>query len=107
MRQDLFQRRKVRDLSLPEGEDRPRRSWKGVNVFHMVAAILLLLLGTVSILTGIIGQYALPWISTGLSLLGSISTMAGIFMMLESVKERKSIDNLVKKAIMRTIHETN
>ncbi len=73
----------------------------------MGVAVLLLVLGIVSIPAGMLGHFSIQWISSGLSLLGSVAVMAGVFLMIDTIRERKSIDNLVKKAIMRSIHDQN
>lgn len=106
-RDDIYQRRKVRDLSIREGTEQPVRSLKGVNPLHIGASVLMMLTGFFAIFISMTEQISTFWISSVLSLLGSTSVMVGVWLFYESVRERKSMDNLVKKAIIRVIRNQN
>ena len=104
---DIFQRRKVRDVSFADGTEQPVRSLKGVNPLHIGASVLMMVTGFFAIFVSMTEQVFTFWISSVLSLLGSMSAMVGLWVFYETVRDRKSMDNLVKKAIIRVIRNQN
>ncbi len=104
---NLFRRQHIRELSAEGVEYSGKRSLKGVNYLHMGVSLLMAALGLFSVFLVVMGYIRILWMSSLLLLLGSVNVMVGAWLLYETVNERKSIDNLVKKAVKRAISEKN
>ncbi len=103
---DLFQRRRVKDLSDP-GAAGPRRGFKGVNPLHAGFAAFMLFFGMLSLALVMLNLISNLWFASLVSMGGSLAVMAGVWLLYDAIKERKSVDNLVRDAIMRVLREKN
>ncbi len=103
---DLFRRRRTRDLSGHHGSGK-RRGFNGVNPVHAGFAILMISFGLLSICLVMLNMLSNLWFASLLSMSGSLASMAGVWMLYDAIKERKSVDNLVRDAIMRVLRDKN
>jgi protein-S-isoprenylcysteine O-methyltransferase Ste14 len=104
--EDLFRRRRVKDLSDP-GTDSRRRGFKGVNPLHAGFAAFMLLFGMLSVALVMLNLISNLWFASLVSMSGSLAVMAGVWLLYDAVRERRSVDNLVRDAIMRALREKN
>lgn len=102
---DLFQRRQVRDLSLQSIG--ARRSVRGIHPLHAACSLLMIALGLFGVYLVMMNMVAGPWVDSLLSLAGSVTVVMGAWMLFDAVNERKSVDNLVRNAIIRSLHDKN
>ena len=105
-RQDLFRRRRVRDLTRHQ-EDGNNRGWKGVNPFHAGFALLMISFGLIAVTLVMLNMISNMLFASLMSMSGSLAVMAGFWMLYDAIKERKSVDNLVRDAIMRSLRDKN
>jgi len=80
---------------------------KGVNPFHAGFALLIISFGLLSVTLVMLNMISNLWFASLMSMSGSLAVMAGVWMLYDAIKERKSIDNLVRDAIMRSLREKN
>ena len=73
----------------------------------LLSGVLLILSGLTLVSITILGFITPLWISAILTLLGSISTMAGGFLIYQTVSSRRSFDTLINKAIRRVVDSQN
>ncbi len=104
-KEDLFQRRQVRDLSEPG--DRSKRSFRGMHPLHTAGSVLLTMLGLFGVFMVMMNMVTHDWLAPLLSLSGSVAVLVGAWILFEAAKERKSVDNLVRRAIMRSLRDKN
>jgi hypothetical protein len=83
-------------------------------LFTNIHTVISLFSGAIMILTGltvvcitILGLITPLWISVILSLLGSISSMTGAFLIYHTITSQGSFDGLINQAIRRVIHSQN
>ena len=76
-------------------------------VIPLLAGILLVVTGLALVSITILGFIAPLWISAVLSLLGSISSMVGAFLIYQTVSIHGSFDTLINRAIRRVIDHQN
>ncbi len=88
-----------------------RRIWSLVRHTH---TLLPLLSGAVQVFSGLIlvssailGLIEPIWLSAFLSLLGSILSMAGVFLIYHTITRQDSFDGLLNQAIRRVINSQN
>ncbi len=103
---DIFRRRRVRDLTCHQ-EDGKNRGWKGVHPFHTGFALLMITFGLLSVSLVMLNMISNLWFASLVSMSGSMAVLAGVWMLYDTVKERKSVDNLVRDAILRSLREKN
>ncbi len=103
---DLFRRRRVRDLTWIQ-EEGNARGLKGVHPFHAAFALLMITFGLLSVSLVMLNMISNMWFASLVSMSGSMAVMAGVWMLYDAIKERKSVDNLVRDAIMRSLREKN
>ena len=103
-----------RDLQLKAGklERSPLRRFRYLlNNAHtfipLLAGVLLIITGLVLVSITILGFITPLWISAILSLLGSISSMVGVFLIYHTVTSHRSLDSLINKAIQRVVDDQN
>ncbi|MGM0738832.1 MAG: hypothetical protein ACQETM_06705 [Bacteroidota bacterium] len=101
-----FQRRRVRDVTL-QGSDGPRRSLRGIDQVHTGIAVLMMAIGLFSVSLVLMDMVLNQWFASILSFSGSLLTIFGAWLLFDAVKERKSVDNLVRNAIMRALRHKN
>ncbi len=63
--------------------------------------------GLLSICLVMLNMLSNLWFASLLSMSGSLASMAGVWMLYDAIKERKSVDNLVRDAIMRVLRDKN
>lgn len=76
-------------------------------VIPLLAGVLLIITGLVVVSITILGFITPLWISAMLSLLGSISSMVGVFLIYQTVSSQGSFDSLINKAIRRVVDDQN
>ena len=103
----LYRRRRTRELTIQGREPHQKRSLSGINRLHLSVSLLMIALGLFSVFLVVKGDVREVWITSTLSLLGSLNVMTGVWLCYETVTERKSIDNMVKGAIKRSISDKN
>ena len=106
-KENIFQRKKVQDLTVDGFGSNCGRGARGVNLMHAGASLLMIILGSLSVCLAIMNYTHYPRLASLLSLLGSLTVMIGAWVLYETLKERKSVDNLVKDAILRVIRDKN
>lgn len=73
----------------------------------LLGGVLLILTGLTLVSITILGLIKPLWISAILTLLGSVSSMIGVFLIYQTVTMQGSMDTLINKAIRRTIESQN
>lgn len=73
----------------------------------LLSGILMIVTGLVLVSITILGFITPFWISGILSLLGSISSMVGVFLIYQTVSSEGSFDSLINKAIRRVVNNQN
>lgn len=106
-KENIFQRKKVQDLTVDNYDSYCRRGVRGVNPMHAGASLLMIILGSFSVYLAIMNYAIYPRLASLLSLLGSLTVMIGAWVLYETFMERKSVDNLVRDAILRVIRDKN
>jgi len=102
---DLFQRRQVRDLSLQGSES--KRNFRGINPLHAVCSLLMIFIGLFGVYLVMMNLVANHWLGSLLSLAGSVTVLMGAWLLFDAVNVRKRVDNLFRKAIMRSLRDKN
>lgn len=103
---DLYRRKRVRDLTRHNGGT-SRRSLKGVNPLNAAISIIMLSLGLFSVALVMLNLIPNLWFASLMSMCGSMAVMAGSWMLYDAVTERRSVDNLVRDAVMRALRDRN
>lgn len=103
---DLFRRTQVRDLT-QNREDGNTRGLKGVNPVHTGFGLLMIAFGLLSITLVLLNMISNLWFASLTSMTGSLTVLVGVWMLYDAIKERKSLDNLVRDAIMRSLRDKN
>ena len=78
-----------------------------VNSLHLVSALSQVFLGSFVVALSILGVIKPIWISTLMSILGSISTVIGLFFTYHILSEADSFNSLLHRAIKRVISSQN
>lgn len=73
----------------------------------LLSGILLIVSGLTLVSISILGFITPLWISGMLSLLGSVSSMIGVFLIYQTVSSKGSFDTLINKAIRRVVNDQN
>lgn len=73
----------------------------------LLAGVLLIVTGLIVVSITILGFITPLWISAILSLLGSVSSMVGVFLIYQTVSSRGAVDSLINKAIRRVVDSQN
>jgi len=76
-------------------------------VIPLLAGVLLILSGLALVSITILGFITPLWVSAILTLLGSMSTMAGGFLIYQVVTSLGSFESLINKAIRRVVDSQN
>lgn len=85
-----------------------RYLFKNVQTFiPLLSGILLIITGLILVSISILGFIPPFWISGMLSLLGSTSSMVGVFLIYQTVTSPGSFDSLINKAIRRVVNNQN
>lgn len=77
------------------------------NLFHIIAGTLQVIMGLSILAVSILGLLSPGWLSGTMSLLGSVSSMMGIYLIFHSVTSRSDFEDLINKSIKRVIHSQN
>lgn len=83
------------------------RKLRTMNPFHLISASLQIVAGLCLITLAILGLITPLWVSAVMSMIGSASTVVGIFLLYDTTRERKSVENLARDSIRRIIKEQN
>lgn len=87
------------------------RFWFLLSSIHtfipLLSGVLLILSGLILVSITILGFITPLWISAMLTLLGSISSMVGGFLIYQVISTRNSFDSLINKAIRRVVDSQN
>lgn len=73
----------------------------------LLAGVLLIISGLVLVSISILGFITPFWLSGILSLLGSVSSMVGVFLIYQTVSSLGSFDTLINRAIRRVVNDQN
>ncbi len=73
----------------------------------MVAGVLQILIGLTLVSISILGLLEPVWISAVLSILGSVSSMAGVYLIYHVISKQETFNTLINKAIRRVIEAQN
>lgn len=73
----------------------------------LLSGVLLILSGLTLVSITILGFITPLWVSAVLTLLGSISSMVGVFLIYQIVSSHSSLDSLINKAIRRIVDFQN
>lgn len=73
----------------------------------LLSGVLMIVTGLVLVSITILGFITPFWISGMLSLLGSVSSMVGVFLIYQTVSSQGSFDSLINKAIRRVVNNQN
>ena len=73
----------------------------------LLSGVLMILTGLTLVSITILGFITPLWVSAVLTLLGSISSMVGGFLIYQTVSSRGSVDTLINKAIRRVVDSQN
>ena len=73
----------------------------------LLSGVLMILTGLTLVSITILGFITPLWVSAVLTLLGSISSMVGGFLIYQTVSSRGSFDTLINKAIRRVVDSQN
>ncbi|MDX1640866.1 MAG: hypothetical protein R3220_04175 [Balneolaceae bacterium] len=73
----------------------------------LLAGVLLILTGLTLVSISILGFIPPFWVSGMLSILGSVSSMVGVFLMYQTVTSQGSFESLINKAIRRVVNNQN
>jgi len=73
----------------------------------MVSGILQIKVGMLLVAVSILGLITPLWLSAFLSLVGSVSSMTGVFLVYHSLSSKGTFDTLINQAIKRVISAQN
>ena len=73
----------------------------------LLSGILLILTGLTLVSITILSFIKPLWLSAMLTLLGSVSSMVGVFLIYQTVSSQGSFDSLINKAIRRVVDHQN
>lgn len=77
------------------------------NRLYMTAGILQIVLGSTTVFLAMAGHIIPLWLATSVSIIGSLTTMTGLFMVYDLLKSANAMENIVKDAINRVINSQN
>jgi len=77
------------------------------NMLQLTAACLLVALGAIVVSVTLLGLLQPLWLSTVLSMIGSVSVMVGIYIFYSLFSDMSTFDTLINKAIQRVIRNQN
>ena len=77
------------------------------NPLYMTAGLLQTFIGAVTVFLAMAGHIIPLWLATSVSILGSLATMMGLYMVYDLLKSANAMDNIVKDAINRVINSQN
>ena len=78
-----------------------------VNTLHLISALSQIFLGTFVVALSILGIIRPLWVSTIMSILGSISSVIGLFFLFQIFNDADAFNTLLHKAIKRVINSQN
>ena len=73
----------------------------------MASGILQITVGMTLVAVSILGLISPLWLSAFLSLIGSVSSMAGVFLVYNTLSSKGDFDTLINQAIKRVINSQN
>ncbi len=77
------------------------------NLFHIIAGSLQVIMGLGILAVSILGLLSPGWLSGIMSLMGSVSSMIGIYLIFHSVTSQTDFEDLINKSIKRVIRSQN
>lgn len=72
-----------------------------------LSGVLMIVTGLTLVSITILGFITPLWVSGLLSILGSVSSMVGVFLIYQTVSSQGSFDSLINKAIRRVVNNQN
>lgn len=76
-------------------------------IVHIIAGLLQTIIGLMLVGVSILGIMEPVWISAIFSVMGSISSMAGIYLIYHVISKQNTFNTLINKAIRRVIEAQN
>lgn len=105
---DLFRSEATRCVAkLPENEWVPFKRLRTVNPLHLFSSVLQIVTGLSLILFAMLGLISPLWSAGLMSLLGSVLTVVGVYLLYETIKKRHSINKLARESVRRIIQDQN
>lgn len=78
-----------------------------INGLHLLSALLQIFLGTSVVALSLLNIIHPIWVATVMTVVGSISTMVGLYFMYHVVAQAGVFDTLLHKAIKRVVNSQN
>lgn len=78
-----------------------------INGLHFVSALIQIFLGTSVVALSLVNSIHPVWLATIMTVIGSISTMVGLYFMYCTITRQGAFDSLLHKAIKRVISSQN
>ena len=78
-----------------------------INGLHLLSALLQIFLGTSVVALSLLNSIQPFWVATIMTVVGSISTMVGLYFMYHVVTQSGVFDSLLQKAIKRVVSSQN
>jgi hypothetical protein len=78
-----------------------------INGLHLISALSQIFLGIAVVALSLINKIQPLWLATVMTILGSISTMIGLYFVYSTVTRNGVFDSLLHKAIKRVISSQN
>lgn len=86
---------------------RSLRKFKKSSPLLLISSSTLIVIGLLIVFAAMIGQIKSAWLAFLLCTLGSITTMLGVYIWYEMLRERDDMDDLFKESIKRVINSQN
>lgn len=78
-----------------------------LNVFYLIAGLCQVLLGMAVVTISILGLIEPLWLSTSLSMIGSVTTMIGLYLVYITVSKSYDRNSLLRSAMKRVMEAKN
>jgi hypothetical protein len=78
-----------------------------LSTFYMIAAISQIFLGLAVVTVSVLGLIQPQWLSTGLIMIGSITTMIGLYLMYITASKKNNRNSLLRNAMQRIMQHKN
>lgn len=78
-----------------------------IHVFHLIAGLCQVFLGLTVVTVCVLGLLQSLWLSTGLIMIGSVTTMIGLYLLYITVAETRNHNSLLRNAMRRVMESKN
>lgn len=78
-----------------------------IQIFHLIAGLCQVFLGLTVVTICILGFLKPIWLSTGLIMIGSVTTMIGLYLLYITVTESNNKNSLLRNAMRRVMESKN